>query len=171
MEPFEQELHRATLRALTRLMSQWSSLDFQRRITAECGVSLDPAAVRALYGLGIAGGSARPSDIADDLHLSRPSTSKLLARLADAGLVERTPDQNDGRAARIALTADGRRTYEQLFAAGIALLGGATTGWDETEVRTLSALLTRFTDGLLAGPGATDQTAAGQSAADRPPAD
>lgn len=160
MEPPEQELHRATLRALTRLMSQWSSLDFQRRITAECGVSLDPAAVRALYGLGIAGGSARPSDIADDLHLSRPSTSKLLARLAEAGLVERTPDPGDRRAARIALTDDGRRTYEQLFTAGVALLGGATAGWDEAEVRTLAALLTRFTDGLLTGPDPTAQTPA-----------
>jgi DNA-binding MarR family transcriptional regulator len=117
--------------------------------------------VRALYGLGIVGGSARPSDIADELHLSRPSTSKLLVRLVAAGLVERTPDESDRRAARIALTAEGRRTYEQLFAAGVAMLGDATAGWDEAEVRTLAALLTRFTDGLLAGPDPTDRPPAG----------
>lgn len=146
------DLHRTMLQALTGLMSQWSSLDFQRRITADCGVSLDPVGVRALYVLGIAGGSARPSDIADDLHLTRPSTSKLITRLTGAGLLERTPDSADGRAARIALTAEGRRTYEQLVAAGVALLAGATDGWEQADVRALATLLTRFTDGLLTAP-------------------
>ncbi|MGP5127597.1 MarR family winged helix-turn-helix transcriptional regulator [Brachybacterium tyrofermentans] len=143
-------LHRTTLTALTALMSQWSSLEFQRRITAECGVSLDPVGVRALYVLGIAGGAERPSVIADDLHLTRPSTSKLIARLTAAGLVERTPDSSDGRSARIALTADGRRTYEQLVSAGVAMLADATSDWEAEDVRTLSTLLVRFTDGLLA---------------------
>ncbi|GAA1488205.1 MarR family winged helix-turn-helix transcriptional regulator [Brachybacterium sacelli] len=149
------DLHRSTLRALTGLMSQWSSLDFQRRITAQCGLTLDPVAVRALYGLGIAGGSARPRDLADELHLTRPSTSKLIARLAAAGLVERTSDAEDGRGAHIVLSADGHRTYEQLVDAGIGLLAEATGGWDEAEVRALSELLTRFTEGLQSGPRTT----------------
>ncbi|APX33915.1 hypothetical protein BH708_15690 [Brachybacterium sp. P6-10-X1] len=147
------DLHRATLRALTRLMSQWSSLEFQRRITAQCGLSLDPVAVRALYGLGITGGAARPSDLADDLHLTRPSTSKLIARLTAADLVERRPDLTDGRSAHVALTAAGRHAYEQLFEAGLTLLAEATEDWDDADVRALSQLLTRFTAGL-----ATDST-------------
>lgn len=149
------DLHRATLRALTRLMSQWSSLDFQRRITAQSGLTLDPVAVRALYGLGISGGSARPSDLADELHLTRPSTSKLIARLATADLIERRQDPADGRSAHIALTAAGRRTYEQLFEAGLALLAEATDDWDTADVRALSELLTRFTTDLATGASTT----------------
>lgn len=168
MDATNPALHRATLTALTALMSQWSSLEFQRRITAECGVSLDPVGVRALYVLGIAGGAERPSAIADDLHLTRPSTSKLLTRLTTAGLVERTPDSSDGRSARIALTADGRRTYEQLVSAGVAMLAEATAGWDAADVRTLSTLLVRFTDGLLIPGAAEDAPSSGRPAAARP---
>lgn len=147
------EQRRTMLHALTSLMAQWSSRDFQRRITAQSGVALDPTGVRALYVLGIAGGSARPSDLADELHLTRPSASKLITRLTAAGLLGRTRDTADGRAARIALSAEGQRTYEQLVASGIDLLSAATEGWEEADVRALSALLVRFTDGLLRGPG------------------
>ncbi|QIM16054.1 hypothetical protein G7067_05890 [Leucobacter insecticola] len=64
--------HEPLLISLTGLMSRWSSFDFQRRITAGCGVTLDPVAVNALYALGLLGGTARPSALADGLHLSRP---------------------------------------------------------------------------------------------------
>ena len=140
-------LHRQTLHALTKLMSQWSSLDLQRRIAAACGVSLDHVGVRTVYVLGIAGGTLRPSDIADELHLTRPSTSKLVARLTTAGLIERSQDPADGRSVHIELTSEGQRTYEQLFTVGAQMLSTATSGWDPADVRTLSILLTRLTDG------------------------
>lgn len=161
MDDEELALHRTTLRALTRLMSQWSSLEYQRQITAESGVSLDPVAVRAVYALGIAEGPARPSVIADELYLTRPSTSKLIARLAEAGLVERTPAADDGRSVLIALTTQGREVFSQLFSSGVAMLGAATSTWDRGEVRELAALLTRFTDGLLAEPGSAEPGSAG----------
>lgn len=156
MDTEDRMLHASTLRALTRLMSQWSSLEYQRRITADSGVCLDPVAVRAVYTLGIAGAPVRPSSIADELHLTRPSTSKLIARLISAGLIEKTPDAEDGRAALVGLTAHGSEVFEQLFAAGLDMLEAATSTWDRAEVQDLSVLLTRFTDGLLAAPSPTD---------------
>ncbi|WP_159548705.1 MarR family winged helix-turn-helix transcriptional regulator [Citricoccus sp. K5] len=147
MDTEDLDLHRSTLRALTRLMSQWSSLELQRQITADCGVSLDPVSVRALYGLGTAGGTSSPSALADELHLTRPSTSKLIARLVDAGLVDRHPDESDGRSVQLELTEEGRRTFETLFDAGVDMLVTTTAGWDRADLRALATLLTRFTGG------------------------
>ena len=144
--PNATETHAVLLGSLTRLMSRWSSLEFQRRITAECGVRLDPVAVRALYVLGVEGGAARPSTIADELHLSRPSTSKLLARMGDAGLIERARDTADGRSASISLSASGRDTYRRLVDAGIDIVGSATADWDPADTRRLAELLSRFVE-------------------------
>lgn len=140
------------LSALTRLMSRWTSLDYQRRITAGSGIDRDTATVRALYSLGVKGGTARPSAIADELHLTRPSTSKLIARMAAAGLVERTPDPSDRRSALVALTDAGAATYDRLFGAGIDLITDATTGWSAEELRQFTELLTRFVGGATGSP-------------------
>lgn len=139
----------ALLSELTRLMSRWSSLEFQRRITAESGIALDPVAVRAVYLLGVAGGTTRPSTLADELHLSRPSTSKLIARMAEAGLLERRRGTADRRSATIALTASGEDAYRRLFSAGVEMVDSATADWDPADVLALRALLHRFVGGLL----------------------
>lgn len=149
MTPDPAHPNAALLSELTRLMSRWSSLELQRRITAECGVSLDPGAVRAVYLLGIEGGGARPSVLADELHLTRPSTSKLIARLAEAGLAERRRDPAERRAATIELTETGRDVYRRLFSAGVDMLDSATADWDPADVRALGTLLQRFVGGLL----------------------
>ena len=150
------------LLSLTRLTARWNSLEYQRRVTEESGVTLDPAAVRAVYLLGLNGGSARPSALATDLELSRPSTSKLLARLETAGLVERSPADGDGRATTVSLRAAGHEAFERLFAAGIGMVGEATADWEPTDSARLAELLPRFVEGLLANPGrpaaATTQT-------------
>ncbi|MBN9612443.1 MAG: winged helix-turn-helix transcriptional regulator [Actinobacteria bacterium] len=153
--PNDADTHAVLLGALTSLMSRWSSLEFQRRITAECGVVLDPVAVRALYVLGVEGGSARPSTIADELHLSRPSTSKLLARMNDIGLIDRVRDAADGRSAVISLSATGRDTYQRLVAAGVDIVGSTTVDWDPADTRRLAELLTRF----VGAPGTSNAPA------------
>ncbi|WP_427870844.1 MarR family winged helix-turn-helix transcriptional regulator [Leucobacter luti] len=144
--------HTEMLLSLTRLTAHWTSLDYQRRVSDACGVTLDTAAVRAVYVLGIRGGSARPSVLAEELNLSRPSTSKLLARLSDAGLVERTRDEDDGRSTRIALGERGRAAFERLFDAGVVMIAQATADWDPADARALSELLPRFVAGLLQNP-------------------
>lgn len=144
MTPTVSAQHETLLTSLTGLMSRWSSLELQRRITAECGVTLDPVAVSALYTLGIMGGSSRPSALADGLHLSRPSTSKLIARLEDAGLISRTAHSSDRRSVSVALTERGAETYRRLVQAGITMVAGATAAWTPSEVTALSSLMQRF---------------------------
>lgn len=145
----DRNAHAALLSEITRLMSRWSSLELQRRITAECGVALDPVAVRAIYLLGLEGGSARPSTLADELHLTRPSTSKLIARLTGADVIERLRDPADRRSVAVALTESGREVFLRLFSAGVDMVDAATDDWDRADVQAFGALLHRFVGGLL----------------------
>lgn len=140
------------LLALTRLISHWSSQDMQRSVIGASGVSLDPVAVRALYLLGISQGESTPSKLADELHLSRPSTSKLIARLESVDLIARNASPRDRRSVSIGLSPRGREIFEELFGAGIAMITAATLDWDPDELRTFTALLPRFVAGLLATP-------------------
>jgi DNA-binding MarR family transcriptional regulator len=91
---------------------------------AEAGAEATPALERAgqRYGLvslreryiiALIGESAdlRPSQVADQLHLSRTTASETLAHLDHAGLVTRLddPDDRDRRAVHLRLTSRGRR--------------------------------------------------------------
>lgn len=137
-------LHENLLSSMTGLISRWSSLELQRRITAECGITLDPVAVAALYTLGLSGGTSRPSVLADTLHLSRPSTSKLIARMHDADLLTRTADPGDRRAISVTLTPLGQQIFRLLIDAGVSMVADATRAWHPDEVGTLSRLMQRF---------------------------
>ena len=73
-------------------------------------------------GRVFAHGSLRPAQLAAELYLTRPTTSKSLARLAGAGLIERRSATDDARAAEITLTPEGIAVYERLVAAGVAMV-------------------------------------------------
>lgn len=53
-------------------------------------------------------------DLASHLLLRPHSTVELVDRAEAAGLVERTPDADDGRVTRVRLTAEGDRTMKEL---------------------------------------------------------
>ncbi|HVH67767.1 MAG TPA: MarR family transcriptional regulator [Gemmatimonadales bacterium] len=58
---------------------------------------------------------ARPKDVAAQLHVSRPAATTFIQRLETKGLVETTPDPEDDRGVRVALTRHG---LEVLLRAG-----------------------------------------------------
>src|SRR6478752_5733427 len=113
------------LASLTRLMSRWSSSSVQARIAAGVGVALDPTEIRAVYTLGLHGGAARPSELSDELAVTRPTMSKLIARLIADDLVRRTAHPDDGRATVVAFTARGEDAYRRLVAAGHVMVDHA----------------------------------------------
>lgn len=61
-------------------------------------------------------GPASVSDVADALLVKRHSATELVARAAEAGLVERTTDPDDGRRTLVVLTADGEEVLSGLSA-------------------------------------------------------
>lgn len=123
---------------------------------------LDDAMVRAIYVLGLRGGAARPSTLAAELRMTRPTTSKLLARLRADGLLDRRDDPTDGRATQVELTPLGTGVFTRLVDAGHDMVLRALGGWSERDVEQLTGLLSRFVDGLMVE--ATGLTAAGAAA-------
>jgi MarR family transcriptional regulator, lower aerobic nicotinate degradation pathway regulator len=88
---------------------------------------------------------------------SDPNTVRaMLVLLQGRGLVTRTPHPTDGRAVSVALTAKGRRAYDELWAAGEPVRALLLSELEPVEVETLIGLLGRVA-GVIA-PGADEVT-------------
>jgi DNA-binding MarR family transcriptional regulator len=78
-----------------------------------------------------------------------PSTiSRAVAALVKDGLVDRTPDPADGRAAVLAISPHGREVLDETVRIYDARLAHALRDWSADDLRTLTALLKRFSDDL-----------------------
>lgn len=71
------------------------------------GTPVGPGGVSAMVTLSRHEGGLRLGELAEIEGVSAPSLTRIVNGLADAGLVERTPDPLDGRAQLVALTAVG----------------------------------------------------------------
>jgi DNA-binding MarR family transcriptional regulator len=68
---------------------------------------LPPRDYGVLYALSTAPDGLRISELGEDVLLTQPGVSRMIARLEARGLVERADDPHDGRACRIRLTPAG----------------------------------------------------------------
>ena len=76
---------------------------------AEVWGALGPSEYGVLYALSDAPDGLRITELLDDVLLTQPGMSRLIARLENRGLVERFDDPDDGRACRVRLTESGVR--------------------------------------------------------------
>ena len=74
-----------------------------RRLRQEAGTDLSPSLTAALSTVE-RHGPMTPSELAARERIQRPTATRVVARLADEGLVERTPDPQDGRSALVSAT-------------------------------------------------------------------
>lgn len=79
--------------------------------------SLAPTEYGVLYALSTASGPLRITELCEDVLLSQPGMSRLIARLEGKGLLERVEDPSDARASRVKMTAEGVRTQRQVGSA------------------------------------------------------
>jgi DNA-binding MarR family transcriptional regulator len=82
-------------------------------------------------------GPLTPSELADRERIQRPSATRVLTRLEDAGLVARTPDPRDGRSALIALTPAGTALLAEVRHAKDTYLEHRLDTLTPTELATL----------------------------------
>src|SRR5215204_700513 len=75
---------------------------------------LSPREYGVLYALSNAPSGLRITELGNDVLLTQPGMSRLVARLETTGLVERVDDPEDGRACRIRLTEAGARAQRQV---------------------------------------------------------
>jgi DNA-binding MarR family transcriptional regulator len=76
---------------------------------AEVWGELAPSEYGVLYALSTEPAGLRITELLEDVLLTQPGMSRLIARLESRGLVERIDDPDDGRACRIRLTAAGAK--------------------------------------------------------------
>jgi DNA-binding MarR family transcriptional regulator len=78
-----------------------------RRLRQEAGGELSPSQSAALATID-RHGPLTPSELADRERIRRPTATRVIAVLEEAGLVDRTRDPQDGRSSLVALSAAGR---------------------------------------------------------------
>jgi len=92
----------------------------------------------------------RQVELADLLDLEPITLSRIVDKLAEAGLVERVSDPADRRAWRLQLTAKSAPLVEKLRALGDALADEAFEGITPQEVEFMRERLARVRDNLAA---------------------
>ena len=98
-------------------------------------------------------------DIADELHLSRPTVSKMLQAMEKAGAVERRPDENDQRLTRVYVTDVGRRLEKKLRAVSAGYIMETIGTLPEQDRRELGRLLDDLSAGISRALAARDAEA------------
>ena len=84
-----------------------------RRLRQEAGTDLSPSQLAALATIEHHGPLA-PSELAERERIRRPTATRVLSRLVEAGLVERIPDPADGRSAIVSVSSEGRALLRRL---------------------------------------------------------
>lgn len=106
-----------------------------------------------LYTLSKCDGPIRLGELHRHVLLSQPALSRLVERLCDRGLIERTPDPADGRGVRLSLTSAGREQQRRVggrHAVSVARQVG--TRLTDAEMRHLEAICRKLADLTLAEP-------------------
>ena len=80
-------------------------------------------------------------DLADSLHLAKPTVSKMLQAMEKAGAIERRPDEHDQRLTRVHLTPVGHRLETELRAVSAAQINETIGSLPEGDRRELGRLL------------------------------
>src|SRR5438874_6974253 len=109
--------------------------------------ALEPGGFLVLHTVSCHG-PARPSEIADRLELDASTVSRHLRNLERAGMVVRGSDPDDGRAARVAVSALGQSVLHEGFQVRRARVSAAFDTWPAEDRRALVGLLTRLADDL-----------------------
>lgn len=87
-------------------------------------------------------GPLTPSELAGIERVKRPTATRTLGVLSEAGLVERAPDPEDGRSALVSVTAEGRERLRRLRGRKNAYLARRMRDLPDADVATLTRAAT-----------------------------
>jgi DNA-binding MarR family transcriptional regulator len=115
---------------------RWAITRTARRLRQEAGTDLGPSQVAALATIE-RHGPLSPSELADLERIRRPTATRILRHLEEAGLVERIKDPDDGRGSILSVTTAGRTHLRRLRARKTAYLARRLDRLDPEDRRTL----------------------------------
>jgi DNA-binding MarR family transcriptional regulator len=107
-----------------------------RRLRQEAGGELTPSAAAALATIERRGPLA-PSELADLERVKRPTITRVVARLEEAGLVERAGDPADGRASLVSITRQGSELLRRIRTRKTAYLARRLSKLESDDLATL----------------------------------
>lgn len=84
------------------------------------------------------------TELAELATIDRTTLTRTLDRMADAGWLERRPDEDDMRVTRLALTAGGKRMFDRMWPEVEELNALALEGLSKTEIEQLRGILSRM---------------------------
>ncbi len=120
-----------------------------RRLRQQAGEELSPSQAAALATID-RHGPLTPSELAVRERIQRPTATRLIARLEQAGFVDRTRDPDDRRSSVVALTPAGRELLARVRTRKNAYLSRRLRDLDADERATLdraAAILERVLEG------------------------
>jgi DNA-binding MarR family transcriptional regulator len=115
------------------------------------GAELSPTAVAALASVE-RHGPLTPSELAEIERVKRPTATRTLRVLLEAGLVDRAPDPGDGRSALISVNPAGREQLRRLRGRKNAYLARRMRDLPAEDLETLERAA-RILEGMLEGSG------------------
>lgn len=102
----------------------------------------------AILGLLRDEGPLRPGELAARFHLDASTVSRQVTALEHSELVTRAPDPHDGRAFRLAPTAQGVRVLDATRRYRRTVVRELLASWPMADQEVFGVLLARFNDGL-----------------------
>src|SRR4051812_26040386 len=115
---------------------RWAITRMARRLRQEAGTDLGPSQVAALATIE-RHGPLSPSELAQLERIKRPTATRILHHLDEAGRGGRGKDPEDGRGAILSITAAGRTHLRRLRARKTAYLATRLDNLDVEDRRTL----------------------------------
>jgi DNA-binding MarR family transcriptional regulator len=107
-----------------------------RRLRQEAGTDLSPSMTAALATIS-RHGPITPSELAARERIQRPTATRVLAKLEELQLVQRTPDPQDRRSSLVAATPAGSALLDELRTRKTAFLAERLERLDPEERATL----------------------------------
>jgi DNA-binding MarR family transcriptional regulator len=114
------------------------------------GAELSPTAVAALASVE-RHGPLTPSELAEIERVKRPTATRTLGLLVEAGLVDRAPDPADGRSALVSVNAAGRERLRRLRGRKNAYLARRMRDLPDADLETLERAA-EILEGILEEP-------------------
>ncbi len=135
------------LAALLSVFTRWGSGGFIHALAesaAPLGAGdLDATSVVALTTLAREG-ALRPSTLAERLRVGASNVSKISARLATLGLVQKIADPADSRASLLQLTSRGDAVMAAIIEAGDKMMAEILADWPAADRAEFGRLVQRF---------------------------
>lgn len=133
-----------------------------RRLRQQAGTGLTPSQSSALLSID-KHGPLTLGRLARIEQIAPPTTTRIVAKLEEDGLVRREPDPNDRRSSLVEATAEGRRRLDHGRRRRSAWLAERLATFDDERRADVAAAL-RVIEALAAEPGTDTGTGTGTGA-------